>query len=150
MWVSKSIGLAYSRKEIYVSNWYEAFTETRQEDVDLSKTQPCNFFVYIYGPKKSKPRVKSELGKQQLTVTLSDCNHLAQVIAYYSRQSLSHSLNKRRRNGTAPRSWTLDTSERTQTLPKLKTGSQNSKKRQPSSPTLKVKGWNKSTHKLRV
>jgi len=35
----------------------------------------------LYGPRKSKPRVKNELGKQQYTVTLFDCNHLlAQVI----------------------------------------------------------------------
>ena len=33
--------LAYSWKEIYVSNLHEVFTETRREDVDLSKTQPC-------------------------------------------------------------------------------------------------------------
>ena len=54
--------------------------------------------------------------------------HIA-LTAYYSRQSLSRSLNKRRINGAAPRSWTSDTSWRTQTLPKLKTRSQNSKKR---------------------
>ena len=35
------IGLAYSWKEIYVSNLHELFPETRLEDVDLSKTQPC-------------------------------------------------------------------------------------------------------------
>ena len=35
----------------------------------------------LYGPRKSKPRVKSELGKQQYTLTLFDGNHLlAQVI----------------------------------------------------------------------
>ena len=39
--VSKSIGLAHSWKEIYViCNLYKGFTETRLEDVDLSKTQP--------------------------------------------------------------------------------------------------------------
>ena len=38
----------------------------------------------LYGPKKSKPRVKSELRKQQKTVTLSDCDHLAQVIVDHS------------------------------------------------------------------
>ena len=31
----------YSWKEICVRNLHEAFTETRREDVDLSKTQPC-------------------------------------------------------------------------------------------------------------
>ena len=43
--VSKSIGLAYSWKEIYVSNLQQFFTETRLENVDLSKTQPCKYFV---------------------------------------------------------------------------------------------------------
>ena len=38
--ISKSIGLAYSRKEIYVSNLQKIFTETRLEDADLSKTWP--------------------------------------------------------------------------------------------------------------
>ena len=39
---------AYSWKEIYVSNLQQqVFTETRLEDVDLSKTQPCKYFVYM-------------------------------------------------------------------------------------------------------
>ena len=38
--VSKSIGLAYSWKEIYVGNLQKGFSETRLEKVDLSKTQP--------------------------------------------------------------------------------------------------------------
>ena len=42
---------AYSWKEIYGSNLQQVFTETRLEDVDLSKTQPCKYLVYIYGPK---------------------------------------------------------------------------------------------------
>ena len=33
----------------------------------------------LYGPRKSKPRLKSELRKQQYTVTLFDSNHLAHV-----------------------------------------------------------------------
>ena len=45
--VSKSIGLASSWEEIYVSNLQQVFTETRLEDVNLSKTQPCKCFVYI-------------------------------------------------------------------------------------------------------
>ena len=36
----------------------------------------------LYGPRKSKPRVKSELRKQQYTVTLFDCNYLAQVTGF--------------------------------------------------------------------
>ena len=40
-------GLAYSWKEIYVSNLQKVFTETRLEDVHLSKTLPCNYFVYM-------------------------------------------------------------------------------------------------------
>ena len=34
----------------------------------------------LYGPRKSKPRLKSELRKQQYTVTLFDRKHLAHVI----------------------------------------------------------------------
>ena len=45
--VSKSFGLAYSWEEMYVSNLLKGFTETRLEDVDLSKTQPCKYFVYM-------------------------------------------------------------------------------------------------------
>ena len=47
--VSKSIGLAYSWKEIYVSNLQKGFTETGLEDVDLPKTQPCKYFVMDLG-----------------------------------------------------------------------------------------------------
>ena len=36
----------------------------------------------LYGPRKSKPRVKSELRKQQYTVTLFDCNYLTQVTGF--------------------------------------------------------------------
>ena len=56
----KSIWLVYSWKEIfiYLSNLQKGFIETCLENVDLSKTQPCKYFVYIvYGPRKSKPRV---------------------------------------------------------------------------------------------
>ena len=35
----------------------------------------------LYGPRKSI--AKNELSKQQLTVTLSDCNHLAHVIVLW-------------------------------------------------------------------
>ena len=45
MCVSKSSGLAYSWKEIYVSNLQEVFTETRLEDVHISKTLACKYFV---------------------------------------------------------------------------------------------------------
>ena len=45
--VSKSIGLAYSWKEIYISNLRKGFTETNLEDVPLSKTQPYKYFVYM-------------------------------------------------------------------------------------------------------
>ena len=47
MCVSKSIGLAYSWKEIYVSNSQKVFPETRLEDVDLSKTWPYKYFVHM-------------------------------------------------------------------------------------------------------
>ena len=62
--VSKSIGLAYSWKGIYVSNLQKDFTETRDRlgDLDLSKPQLHKYFQY--GPRKLKPRVKNELRKQ--------------------------------------------------------------------------------------
>ena len=37
--VSKSIGITYSWKEIYVSNLQQVFSETCLEDADLSKPQ---------------------------------------------------------------------------------------------------------------
>ena len=46
IYASKSIGLAHSWKELYVSNLQNVFTETRLEDVDLTKTQKCKYFVY--------------------------------------------------------------------------------------------------------
>ena len=48
----------------YVSNLQKRFTETRLEDVDLFKTQPLQELC-LYGPRKSKPRVKCGLRKQQ-------------------------------------------------------------------------------------
>ena len=56
------------------------FTETRLEDVDRTKTLPCKYFFKMERGNPSqepraKPRVKSELRKQQYTVTLFDCNH---------------------------------------------------------------------------
>ena len=42
----------------------------------------------LYGPSKSQPRVKGERSKQQLTVTISDCNHLSHVIVLWQIQNL--------------------------------------------------------------
>ena len=39
--------------------------------------------LWLYGSKKFKPRVKSELRKQHYTLTLLDCNHLAQGIVLW-------------------------------------------------------------------
>ena len=47
--VSKSIGPVKSLKDIYVSNLQKVFTETRLEDVHLSKTQQGKYFVHIDG-----------------------------------------------------------------------------------------------------
>ena len=55
--VSKSIGLAHSWKEIYVSNLQQVFSETRLEDVDLSKTSAMKVLC-LYEPRKSKPRLQ--------------------------------------------------------------------------------------------
>ena len=62
-----SLYVYYSWKEIYVSNLQHVFTKTRLEDIDLSKTQPCKYFVYVimdWG--KSNRRLRSELHKQQI------------------------------------------------------------------------------------
>ena len=40
----------------------------------------------LYGTRKSKPRVKSELCKQQYSVTHFDCNHLAHVMVLWQMQ----------------------------------------------------------------
>ena len=71
---------------LYVSNLQQqVFTETRLEDVDLSKTQPCKYFIYMDRENPSQ-RLKSELRKQQYTVTLFDCSHLAHVIVLWQMQ----------------------------------------------------------------
>ena len=44
---------------------------------------PC-----LYGPRKSKPKLKSELRKQQYAATLFDCNYLAHVIVLWQKQNL--------------------------------------------------------------
>ena len=43
IWVSKSIGLAYSWEAIYVRNLQKVFSE----DVDIFRTHPCKYFVYM-------------------------------------------------------------------------------------------------------
>ena len=59
----------------------KVFIETRLEDVDLTKLNHTAIQVLgIYGTRKSKPRVKGELLKEQYTVTFCDCNYLAHVI----------------------------------------------------------------------
>ena len=40
----------------------------------------------LYGPRRSKPRLRSELRKQQYTVTLFDCNHLAHLKVLWQMQ----------------------------------------------------------------
>ena len=49
----------------------------------------------LYGPRKSKPRLKRELRKQQYTVTLFDRSHLAHVrhVVLWQMQNLSVTLN---------------------------------------------------------
>ena len=45
-----------SWKEIYVSNLQKVFTETRLEDVDLTKTQPCKHFISMERGNPSQER----------------------------------------------------------------------------------------------
>ena len=67
-----------------VSNLQKGLNANRFEEVDLTKPQPCKYFVHMN--RKSKPRVKSELRKQQYTVTLFASNHLAHVIVLWQMQ----------------------------------------------------------------
>ena len=90
IYVSKSIGLAYSWKEIFVSNLPKGVTETRLEDayVDLSKTQPCKYFVCI--DQENPALAKTEEWTTQTGIncdsSVSDCNHLAHVIVRWQIQ----------------------------------------------------------------
>ena len=91
-----------------------------------------------------------ELGRNEMrsSYLYSRCKGLTRI-AYYWRQSLSRSLKKRRRNGTAP-SWTFDTSYEPRHRQNSKSGPKIQRREKPSSHTQKVKGSDKSTHKLRV
>ena len=71
LYLKGNLHLKIDWKEIYVSNLQKVFTKTRREGVDLTKTQPCKYFIWN---EKSKLRVKSELRKQRLSVTLFGCN----------------------------------------------------------------------------
>ena len=64
-------------RNIYVSNLQRGFTETRLEDIDFCKTQPFHYFDYIW-----------TIRKQQITVTISDYNHLAHVIVLWQIQKI--------------------------------------------------------------
>ena len=79
--VSKSIGLAYCWKEICNSNLQLVFTETRLKDVDSAMPVLC-----LYGPRKSMPRLKSEISKQQYTMTLFNYKHLVHVKVLWQMQ----------------------------------------------------------------
>ena len=48
MSVSKSTGLAYSWREIFVKNLLKVFTETRLEDQDIPKTQPRDIVDIVH------------------------------------------------------------------------------------------------------
>ena len=76
----------YSWKEFYVSNLQKGVTETRLEDADLCKMQPCKYFVYM--DQGNPSQVQSKLCKQQLTATISDCNHLAHIIVPWQIENL--------------------------------------------------------------
>ena len=76
-----SLYVYYSWKEIYVSNLQHVFTKTRLEDIDLSKTQPCKYFVYVimdWGNPIEDWGV-NYINSKLYTVTLYDRNHLAHV-----------------------------------------------------------------------
>ena len=56
------------------------FTETRLDDVDLTKTQPCKYFIYFeQGNPSQALRVNNANSNNYYTMTRFDCNHLAHV-----------------------------------------------------------------------
>ena len=77
-----SLYIYYSWKESYVSNWQHFFTKTRLEDIDLSKTQPCKYFVYIIMDRGNpiEDWGVNYTNSKLYTVTLYDCNHLAHIV----------------------------------------------------------------------
>ena len=62
-----------------------SFTETRLEDVDLSKPPPCKYYVYNLGNPSQDWRVNYS-NSTEYTVTLFDCSHLAHVIVLWQMQ----------------------------------------------------------------
>ena len=77
-----------SWKEIYVTNVQQVFSETRLEDVDLSKTQPCKYFVYVDRGNPSQDWRVNYANSIEYAVTLFDCNHLAHVIVLWQMQNI--------------------------------------------------------------
>ena len=69
----------------FISNLQKVFTETSLENVDLTETKPCEYFVYMELGNPSQ-ELKSELCKQQYSLTHFDCNHLAHVIVLWQMQ----------------------------------------------------------------
>ena len=76
----------YSWKEFYGSNLQKGFTETRLEDADLCKTQPCQYFVYMDQGNPSRDlkylKLCPDLSVQQCLVTLSMSNVRFPVFDY--------------------------------------------------------------------
>ena len=89
-----------------------------------------------------------QLGRNEMRSSYlhSRCKGLARI-AYYLRQSLSCSLNKRRRNGNAPGSSTLDIPKEPRHCQKSKPGTKTQRREKPSSPTLKTGSQNSKKRK---
>ena len=78
--------VAYSWEEIYVSNLQFLLKLALWAQIFLHVNLSHMHLLCLYGLRKSKPRLKSELRKQQYTVTLFDCNHLAHAAVLWQMQ----------------------------------------------------------------
>ena len=68
-----------------VSNFQNSFTETRLEDVDITKTQLCKYFVYMEQGNPSQELGVNYANSNIYSVSdpLFDCNHLAHVMVLW-------------------------------------------------------------------
>ena len=67
-----------------MSNLQDVFTETRLEDVDLTKTQKCKYFVYMERGNPSQELRVNYANSNMLRYFLR--NHLAHVIVLWQMQ----------------------------------------------------------------
>ena len=67
------------------SKLYQLFAETSLENVDLTETKPCLYFVYMERGNQSQ-ELRVNYANSNNSVTHFDCNHLAHVIVLWQMQ----------------------------------------------------------------